>query len=103
MLSWLTPNLQLTSVLELDSERLRYLGLEGLLLDLDSTLKAHGAHEFQPEVIAWVERLRSRGIRLCILSNGRPRRVGLLAQRLAIPFVAKAFKPLPFGCRAGLA
>jgi HAD superfamily phosphatase (TIGR01668 family) len=40
---------------------------------------------------------------LCLFSNGRSARVGRLAEGLGIPFVAKAFKPLPFRCRTGAA
>lgn len=74
----------------------------GLMLDVDSTLKDHGASEFSAEVVAWATRLRNSGARLCLLSNGRAERIGQLARTLDIPFVAKAFKPLPYGCRAAL-
>jgi HAD superfamily phosphatase (TIGR01668 family) len=102
MLSFVTPHVRVESVLELEVEHLRALGLEGLLLDVDCTLKNHRVHAFSAEVTAWVRTLREAGIRLCMLSNGRAGRIGSLAAILGIPFVAKAFKPLPFGCHAGL-
>jgi hypothetical protein len=34
-----------------------------------------------------------------LVSNGLGRRVGRLAEKLDLPFIAKAGKPLPFGCR----
>jgi len=102
MLRFVTPHLQLDSVLGLDLDHLRRLGLEGLLLDVDSTLKDHPATGFPTAVTAWVRVLRSGGVRLCLLSNGRPRRIGALAAQLDLPFVARAFKPLPLGCHAGL-
>lgn len=102
MLSLVTPDLRLAGVLALRAEDLRSLGLEGLLLDVDCTLKDHGADGFSAEIIAWVRGLRDAGLRLCLLSNGRPERIGRLSRHLDVPFVAGAFKPLPFGCRAGL-
>jgi hypothetical protein len=102
MLTLVTPHLQLDSILELDGARLRALGLAGLLLDVDGTLKDYYAAEFRAEVQAWVRALRAGGIRLCLLSNGKARRIGRLAQQLEVPFVAQAFKPLPFACRAAL-
>jgi HAD superfamily phosphatase (TIGR01668 family) len=102
MLTCITPHLQLDSVLELEPARLRQLGLRGLLLDVDCTLKDHCATAFSPEVAAWVRTLKAEGFGLCLLSNGRPGRIGGLAQALDVPFVARAFKPLPFACRAGL-
>ncbi|HTU93548.1 MAG TPA: YqeG family HAD IIIA-type phosphatase [Gemmataceae bacterium] len=98
MLSYLAPHLYLSSVLELDADRLSRLGLRGLLLDVDCTLKDHGATEFPAAVHAWVKMLRAAGLRLCLLSNGKPRRIGELARQLELPFVAQAFKPLPRGC-----
>jgi HAD superfamily phosphatase (TIGR01668 family) len=102
MLTLITPHLQLPSVLELDSARVRALGLDGLLLDVDGTLKDHGAAQFPAAVVAWARALRGAGVRLCLLSNGHARRIEPLAKRLDVPFVAKAFKPLPTGCRAAL-
>ncbi len=102
MISFVTPHLRLANLLELEAGRLRSLGLDGLLLDLDCTLKDYRADGFSAEVVTWIGGLRDEGIRLCILSNGRPARVGALARQLEVPFVAKAFKPLPFRCRIAL-
>jgi HAD superfamily phosphatase (TIGR01668 family) len=98
-----TPDLFLSSVLELHAGRLRSLGLDGLLLDLDGTLKDHGATELPAPVCAWIAALRAEGIRLCLVSNGRTQRIAHFAGLLGIPFVAKAFKPLPRGCHRALA
>jgi len=98
MLKLFTPDLRLESVAELSPERLRDLGLEALLLDIDCTLTRYRSEEVAPEVRAWLEGLRSAGIGLCLVSNGRGRRVREFAKRLNLPFVAGALKPLPFGC-----
>jgi HAD superfamily phosphatase (TIGR01668 family) len=102
MLRYVTPHLRVARVTDLGSSRLRAVGVEGLLLDLDNTLKDHGAREVPPDVAAWSEGLLAEGFRLCLLSNGRPGRVGSFARGLGVPFVARAFKPSPAGCRAGL-
>ncbi len=98
MFRWFAPNLHLPSILDLTPARLRSLGIEGLLLDVDCTLKDYYARTIPVETVNWVERIRAAGIRLCILSNGRGRRIGPLAEGLGIPFVPRALKPLPFGC-----
>lgn len=102
MLSLVTPHLQVDNVLELKAERLRALGLDGLLLDLDCTLMNYHENEFSAEVIEWVQKLRSDGINLCILSNAKPQRIEPLARMLGIAFVGKAFKPLPLGCHIAM-
>jgi HAD superfamily phosphatase (TIGR01668 family) len=99
MFRFLVPDLRLQSVLELDAERLGSLGLEALLLDVDCTLKSYRADAVRADVAAWLDELQSAGVGLCLLSNGRPKRIRRFADALALPFVAQACKPFPFGCR----
>jgi len=102
MISLVTPNLQIDNVLELTVDRVRSLQLDGLLLDMDCTLKDYHERQCNPAVIQWIRTLSSSGIQLCILSNAKLERLMPLVETIGIPFVAKAFKPLPFGCKAGL-
>lgn len=102
MLSLLTPHLHLNSVLELSPEQLHSHNRVGLLLDVDCTLKNYRAATFPPSIVEWIEVMRNAGLRMCLLSNGKARRIEPLARTLQIPYVARAFKPFPFGCRAGL-
>jgi HAD superfamily phosphatase (TIGR01668 family) len=102
MLTLVTPHLYLDNVLELTAGRLHAEGRTGLLLDVDCTLKDYHDLHFRPAVVAWAAALRQEGLRLCLLSNGRAERIELLAQSLRIPFVARALKPLPYGCRSAL-
>jgi uncharacterized protein len=98
----LRPHHYVASVLDLDPARLTALGIKGLLLDLDGTLKAYGAEHVPATVRQWMHEMQGAGIRLCLLSNGRRPRIERMANILGVPFVAKAFKPMPFRCRRGL-
>jgi HAD superfamily phosphatase (TIGR01668 family) len=102
MLTLVTPHLHIDSVTELDTDRLQELGLDSLLLDVDCTLKNYRADDVGPEVGGWIEQLRSAEIGLCLVSNGRGRRIQKFAERWDLPFVAKAFKPFPFALRAAV-
>ncbi len=102
MLRLLTPHLHVWSVRELTPARLHDLGLAGLLLDVDCTLKDYYAPVLPVESVAWIQDLLAAGVRLCILSNGRGGRIGPLAEGVGVPFVSRALKPLPFGCRRAL-
>jgi hypothetical protein len=102
MLRLLTPHFRVDSVLELGVERLRRMGLDALLLDVDCTLKSYRTERVSAEVRSWIDGLRLAGIGLCLVSNGLGRRVGRLAKELEVPFVAKAAKPFPFGLRAAM-
>jgi HAD superfamily phosphatase (TIGR01668 family) len=75
------------------------MGIDAVLLDVDCTLKSYRAAEVSPEVKAWLDELQASGIGICLVSNGRGKRIGRLAGALGLPFVSKAMKPLPCGCR----
>ncbi|HEY4759871.1 MAG TPA: YqeG family HAD IIIA-type phosphatase [Thermoguttaceae bacterium] len=97
MFHLLSPHLNVESVLELTVARLRALGIDGLLLDVDCTLKRYPESDVSPEVKAWLIALKTAGINCCIVSNGRSHRIKNFAEKVGLPFVAKAFKPFPFG------
>jgi uncharacterized protein len=102
MFSLLTPHYRIASVLELTPQRLRGLGLESLLLDADCTLKRYRSAECAPGVAQWLDSLRQAGFGLCLVSNGLAERIGRFAGPLGLPYVAKALKPLPTGCRRAM-
>ena len=102
MLRFLTPHYRISSVLELTPERLRDLGLENLLLDADCTLKRYRGEQCAPGIAAWLDVLRQAGFGLCLVSNGLGERIGRFAGPLGLPFVCKALKPLPSGCRRAM-
>jgi uncharacterized protein len=102
MLRILTPHLRIDSVLELSPSRLRGMGLQNLLLDADGTLKRYSSEECAPGVAEWLAALGQAGFGLCLVSNGLGDRIGRFAKVVDLPFVAKAMKPLPAGCRQAM-
>jgi HAD superfamily phosphatase (TIGR01668 family) len=102
MLRCFLPDYRVSKVEALSPDLLRRWGINHLLLDADCTLKRYGCQEVAPEVAAWLDEMRAQGVGLCLVSNGYGRRIGEFAQGLGLPFVAKAMKPLPTGCRAAL-
>jgi HAD superfamily phosphatase (TIGR01668 family) len=102
MLRILTPHYRVASVMEVSPERLRGLGLESLLLDADGTLKRYSSDDCVPGVAEWFESMRQAGVGLCLVSNGLGERIGRFAERVGLPFVPKAMKPLPRGCRLAM-
>ena len=93
------PNIFIDSAVELTPEFLRSLDVENLLLDVDCTLKRYGNQDPEPEIGRWLAAVKAQGIRLCLISNGVGRRIGKFAAKIEIPFIAKACKPFPSGCR----
>ena len=97
MFHLITPHLRVESVLELSVDRFRELGIGGVLLDLDCTIKRYRETEVRPEAWQWLAAVKAGGIECCIVSNGRNHRIERMADKLGLPFVANALKPLPFG------
>ncbi len=101
---WVAPDLRVENFLHVSPGRLCDRGIRGLLVDLDGTLKGHYDTEFAAEVSDWMRGGFARaGIRLALVSNGKPDYIAPFARRLAdVPCFSRARKPLPFVCRQAL-
>ena len=93
MFTKLKPRHCTPSVMDLDLAHLKKQGIQAIILDLDNTIVEWGATCVSPELIAWVAKLKKDGFKLCILSNGMPSRVQLVAHKLRMPAVPRAIKP----------
>jgi len=93
MLEKLCPHHRAESIFALDPEALRAQGIKGLILDLDNTLVEWGSETVPQELVAWVDRFKAAGFRLCIVSNALPQRVEAVARTLGIPGLPQATKP----------
>ena len=91
------PTFWLKSVLYIDEEFLRGNAIEALVLDLDNTLSMHGNPVPEEGVAEWLDKMRSLGIKMRVVSNNTNKRVAPLAARLGLEFTANGAKPLPFG------
>lgn len=97
-----TPHIRVENVCELTPMLLQDLRLRALLLDVDCTLTRYRRTDVAPAVAAWIEELRTAGIGLCLVSNGMGVRIRRFAERLGLPCVAKAMKPMPWGVWSAL-
>ena len=95
-MSLIAPDDYLSSVVSVDPEYLRMLGVRVVLLDIDNTLVPRDTHVLSAETKAWVASLKECELRPCLLSNNWHRVVFAYADELAVPIVYKAMKPLPF-------
>ena len=60
-------------------------------------------HPVPPDALtAWLKNLKNAGIRVCIISNNRRRRVEPFARQLGVGFFCNAFKPRPYFYLKGL-
>jgi HAD superfamily phosphatase (TIGR01668 family) len=102
MLQFLQPHRCVKGVLELTPERLKQWEIESLLLDVDCTLKRYTQTEVDPEIARWLAELREARIACCIVSNGREPRIRAFAEKLGLPYVAKAIKPFTGGVKRAM-
>lgn len=72
-------------------------GFTSIIMDVDNTLLTRDDHHVPRDVMSWLSSVRAAGIEVCLLSNNFHEGVIHLADRLELPIVAKAVKPLPHG------
>jgi len=95
-MSLFTPDDYLTSVTRIDPADLVRAGFTVALIDIDNTLVPRDTHLLAQETCAWISELKAAGLCVCLLSNNWHKTVFAYAERLAVPLVYKAMKPLPF-------
>lgn len=89
----LYPDLYLNSIYEIDFEKLKILGIKGLIADLDNTLVAWNEEDISKRLGKWFNQAKKHGIAICVVSNNRSSRVYTFAENFDIPAIPKARKP----------
>ncbi|RDB62833.1 YqeG family HAD IIIA-type phosphatase [Gordonibacter sp. 28C] len=92
----LEPDRYFSRLSHVDIERdLLALGFRFVLLDIDNTILSRDTHEVPRDAGHWLAKARDAGVSFCLVSNNWHESVYQLANRLSLPIVAKAVKPLP--------
>jgi HAD superfamily phosphatase (TIGR01668 family) len=102
VLDLLRPTLHYERVEQIDLAALRRQGIRALILDLDNTLVPFSRPRPARAVVRWVQEAIRQGFRPVILSNNGRGRVREVAERLGVPCIAKARKPLAASYRRAL-
>lgn len=89
-----SPHTSLDRLDEVDLEDLKAQGKTLILIDVDNTLLPWRASQVPELTMEWIEKAKSLGFQLCILSNTRNvARLESLSQQMGIPFIRDKFKP----------
>ena len=91
------PKIQLNKVTNITPDLLKRHNINCLILDVDNTICINKGKNMIVGANRWLLKMKAAGIKLIILSNAKPQRMGPIAQRLDLPMVALGLKPLPFG------
>ena len=81
---------------------LKYLNIQGIILDVDDTLIPHQKSYPKEEIISWIQNLKSHSIKVALLSNNFSKRIQPLSKNLEIEYVSMGMKPLTFGLKKTL-
>lgn len=94
MTNKLYPRMYVDNLLDVPLEELAAAGVRAFIFDLDNTITEWNSQELRTEVEEWFKLLREQGFKACILSNNGARRILQISQRLGIPFIHRARKPM---------
>lgn len=92
----LMPKFMLPNVYALTDAFLEAQKIGGIIFDIDNTLVGFREPRPTPEVLALLDHLKEKGIRVAIASNNKEERVKVFAEGLGISAYHRSAKPLGF-------
>lgn len=95
MLEKFFPKVFVKSIYELDHDFFSKNKIDGIILDIDNTLVPYKLKEPTDQVLEWINGLKKRGIKVCILSNASIERVQKFNEKMGLDAIHKAGKPFP--------
>lgn len=98
----LKPNVKLHGITDITVELLNKFNIKALLLDVDNTMSTHHGTQLTEGLTEWIAYMQKNGIKLIVLSNSKKFRIEPFAERIGLPFISLACKPLPTGYLRGV-
>ena len=102
MLHLFCPDFCCTRITDISVEWLKAHAVKTIILDVDNTLLPWDSNVPKAENVEWIERLKSAGFRLILLSNNGGKRLEEICLTVDLPAVSWAAKPLSLGFRRAL-
>ncbi len=93
------PKMRIDKMIDITPQMLDSAGIKALLLDIDNTMTTHDNPVPAEGVPEWIDRMKSLGYILMVVSNNNGERVRKFSQLLGLEFEGAAQKPLPTGFR----
>ena len=90
------PDFYLKNIFSINVDFLKKNNIKALLLDADNTLCIFHTDVPVDGVLEWIDKVKSSGIELHILSNAKPHRLTTFAKNVNLPYFYMSMKPLPF-------
>lgn len=103
MLKNLMPDGMFESFRDITPEMLCEMGIKAILLDIDNTLVTYDDPEPTEDVLAWLDGMKSAGIKAAFVSNNEsPERVDVFNRELGLYATSRSKKPFPVGFRRAM-
>lgn len=93
------PAMVTNAVTDLTPALLQEKNIRLLMLDFDNTIVPYTTDTPTPEMSAWLEKMVSSDIILCVVSNSHKDRVKIFCEKQGIPCITHAKKPFSKGIR----
>ncbi len=91
------PKIKLDRVTDITVDILKKYNINSLILDVDNTLSTHHGQVLTEGLTAWLFKMRSKGIKMTVLSNSTSKRLEPFAKKIGLDYISLGLKPLPFG------
>lgn len=96
-MSLLTPDLCVNSITDVTYKLLNDMGITNLLIDIDETISLKDSYELYEGVEHWFDIMKKNSIGMVLISNNSEQRVYTISNKLNVPYVFRAMKPMGFG------
>lgn len=95
-MSFFKPERYFSRLSDIDIQRdLLDCGFSRVLLDMDNTVVSRESHDCPSDILCWLKAAQDAGVAVCLLSNNWHTSPFEWSEKLGLPVVAKACKPLP--------
>lgn len=101
-MSLLIPTFFINKITDLSPEFIKSHGVTSLLADIDDTLTYHKDPQVPKKILEFINLMKANNIKIVLVSNNSKKRVSEFAKKLNLPYIFRAFKPLPFGINRAL-
>jgi len=89
------PDVIVDSYRNIDLDMLKKKKIKGLIFDIDNTLVSSKTVEADDNLVEWLNKVRQKGFKACIVSNASKKRVEKFNRKLKLFAVHRATKPFP--------
>lgn len=90
----LSPDESHDSIYDIDLAGLYAKGYRNILIDVDNTITHWNSDEITEKLEKWIKEVQNMGFSICLFSNNKSTRIGILADSLGVMAVPTGGKPL---------